>query len=255
MSVVVRYPAHWTHSRLSDFEKCPLMYAGKYCRHFGEYEYKQSPAAARGDKIHLIMQESIDTGAKLTGALARYNDYVAGLRSSWPFIYTERKLGLAKDWSVVDWSGSGLWWRGKMDVECHSPKKKIGKVIDWKTGNVYGTNADQIRLYAGVMMSMYPYKQVEVELVYLDQRQSIIETITRKEWDAFRSDFEKRAGAMLSARRFPAKPGTACNWCDFSPAKGGPCTKGAGTGKPVPSSSRGPRAVAEKIAPLRKRRP
>jgi len=249
-----KYPTYWTHSRLSDYEKCPLMYAGKYLQYFGPLQYKQSPAAARGDKIHGLMEQAV-AGSKLAGALDRYNDYVAELRQ-WPVVHTERKLALDAGWNPLDWSASGMWWRGKMDVECHNAKKKRGKAVDWKTGNIYGTNADQIRLYAGVMFEHErTYKEVEVELVYLDQRKSIVETITRKEWLDYKPEFTRRAAAMLADRKHRATPGDACRWCDFSAAKGGPCKSGVVDRRAVQTESRTARVVVSEAVPLRRGRP
>src|SRR5690606_27840803 len=108
------YPTYWTHSRLSDYEKCPLMYAGKYLQAFGPAEYKQHPAAARGDKIDGRMEQDVSTSFKLPSAVARYADYVDQLRA-WPVVHAERKLAPDPTWGPTDWSAPLMWWRGKMD--------------------------------------------------------------------------------------------------------------------------------------------
>jgi len=245
---------HWTYSRLADFEKCPALYEGRYGNRWPGIEQKQHPAAARGERLHGLMEQAFVHGTKLTGALAKYNEYVDNLRR-WPFGKAEEELAIDAAWKRCAYGDKKrLWWRGKADVLMLNLQTNDALVTDWKSGGIYGSNADQVRLYAGVIFELYPkIKSCNVELVYLDQGQAISETIKRADWAALRADFTTRATALTSAKRFPVKPGKHCAYCQFGPAKGGPCTAGVQSGSGLQTGGIGARLVAVEAAPLRRR--
>lgn len=244
--------SHWTYSRLSDYEKCPALYEGRYLNRWPGYVRPPAPALDRGNKMHELMETAVLKKKPLTGALARYNAFIIGLRQEWPSITTEEELALDRHWRPTTWRSFDMWWRGKMDVECLNLKKQRGKVVDWKSGGIYGSNADQVRLYAGVMFERHPsIVECEVELVYLDQRQGIAEQIARSDWPEKKEEFTKRATGMLTAKSFPTKPGNHCDYCDFGPRKGGPCP-GKGDRSGLQTDSTRARIVTAQAAPLRR---
>lgn len=252
-------PKHWTYSRLSDFETCPRLYAGRHLKYFGEHKEVKSDALIRGDGIHQLMEQAMRKGTPLPGALSRYNALLGELREAWPFIECEDKLGFDAEWRPVDWSAPGMWLRAKMDFfgYSHKTKPKTAKVIDYKTGRMYGENRGQVILYAGMAFERFSsLPEVNVELIYLDQRTGVQETITRKEWNGhYKPDFTARAGAMLSARRFEPNPGTHCDRCPFGPSKKGPCPGRGDDRGGLQTTSRVLRVVASEVTPLRRARP
>jgi len=125
-------PKHWTYSRLTDFEKCPRLYAARYCSIYPEFKPAESPALQRGSQIHALMEHACKTGAKLPGALARYNPLVAELRSSWAYQEVEIPLGFDKRWQPVGWDFKGMWLRAKMDFAGVNKNWTLGCVKDWK---------------------------------------------------------------------------------------------------------------------------
>lgn len=243
---------HWTYSRLSDYEKCPALYAGRYKAKWPGFKPAQHPAAERGEKIHGLMEQTVKGGKKLTGALDRYNPYIADLLKTYPHIETELPLGFDAQWHPTEWRSATLWLRAKMDF--FGMKKTVAKVVDWKTGGIYGNNADQVRLYAGMTFERFPsVKKVEVELMYLDQRQGISEEIARADWPDKREEFTRRATAMLTATTFPLKPGAYCGHCAFSVEKGGPCPGRSADRSGLQTESTRARVVAPQAVPLRGR--
>jgi hypothetical protein len=245
-------PTHWTYSRLSDYEKCPALYAGRYLNKWPGFVVPPHPALERGNKMHALMEDRVGGGKKLSGALARYDNYVEDLLCTYTHREVELPLGFDAKWQPVAWKDPGIWLRMKMDFFGMVGAK--AKVVDWKTGGIYGSNADQVRLYAGATFERFPrVKTVEVELVYLDQKQGIAETIARADWKAKRAEFTQRAQAMLTASSYPQNPGTHCGYCSFSIEKGGPCPGRGAARDGLQTDSTRARLVVAQAAPLRGR--
>lgn len=251
------YPKHWTYSRLSTFEKCPRQYAAQYLAAYPTFKPVQHPALARGNAIHELMEQAVVHKKRLTGALAHWNKVVTALRREWPAIECERKIGFTRKWNEYpgDWREPQVWLRLKMDF--YGARDDAAKVIDWKTGNIYGDNADQVRLYAGVVMeNRHELDVVDVELIYLDRKQGIAETITRDQWNDKKREFTDRAGTMLAARKFPPKPGGHCAGCAYSASRGGPCEEGVRDRVGLQTDSTRPiRVVAAQAPRVTRRRP
>ena len=215
----MKEPTHWTISRLHDYEKCPAAYSYRY-RH--GLAGKPHPAAERGTAIHELMEEAVKTGKALKGAaLSRFNAYVAELRG-YPECIAEGEWAVNNKWTHTQYDDPKMWLRSKLDVVVHD--RDYWKVTDWKTGKIYGTNADQMLLYAGLVFERFKPAEVEVELVYLDQRQAIGQTITAADWALAKPEFNTRAKRMLNGKQaFKPTPGDACRWCQYAKSKGGPC--------------------------------
>lgn len=209
----------WSLSRLKDYEKCPRLY--HYRTNKRKYPEPPSRALDRGNQIHALMEAAVRDGAPLEGALANVKPYVDELRGAKEVI-VEQMWGYGPDWAVND---DAPWLRMKLDVYARlSPKR--GKVVDWKTGRIYGDHGDGMRLYAVGAMTRFGVTSVEVELVYLDQRTIIGETIKAKERDAIVKDFDARVQLAANDTTFRPEPGRHCGYCPFNAAKGGPCKDG-----------------------------
>lgn len=219
----------WSLSRLKDFERCPKLYW--YRRNRKAHPEPPSPAMERGEKIHKMFEKALLEDYKLPGALERFQAYVDEHK-------TMRRLEVERMWAVDrNWRtaacndygiGPDVWCRVKLDV-FGCPTFRRGKIIDWKTGQVYGDHAEGGRLYAAVAFALFPtITKCEVEFVYVDQRRAYSEEISRKEIQPVIDDFTRRADAVEGAKRFDPTPGRHCGWCPFNAAKGGPCAAGKG---------------------------
>lgn len=206
----------WSLSRLKDYEKCPRLYF--YRKRPREYPEPPSRALDRGNQIHGLLEAAVRDAAPLEGALSAIKPYVDELRAA-KSIVVEQMWGYGADWKVRD---DAPWLRMKLDVYTQSTPKR-GKVVDWKTGRIYGDHGDGMRLYAVGAMERFGVTTVDVELVYLDQRQIIGECIKAKEIPAIRADFDARVKVVVEDTRFDPTPGSHCGYCAFSEAKGGPC--------------------------------
>lgn len=243
---------HWTYSRLSDYEKCPRLYAARSLKIYPTFAPTEHPAMARGTAIHTVMENAWLKGAKLPGALARYAPLLDQLRKDWPTTHVEMAVALNNQWKPAAYDAPTMWVRSKIDWLGFAGHE--ARVIDWKTGRIYGTNADQVRLYAGFVFQTYKMiKTVHVELVYLDQKAGIEESIAREQWVEKRKEFTARANTMLAATEFPPKPSAYCGVCSYSAAKGGPCKEGIRDRTGLQTDSAKTILLADQIAPLRRR--
>lgn len=216
----------WSLSRLKDFERCPKLYWYRMRR--SEYPEPPSKALERGNRIHALFEAAM-AGEKLEGAMARYQDYVDEHRAK-KGVEVERMWAFDRNFAPVESDkygrGDGVWCRAKLDVYCQMTPKR-GKVIDWKTGQIYGDHAEGGRLYAVGAFMRYPKITLcDVEFVYVDQRRAIEETIKRAEVPAIINDFTRRAEKVEAETKFAPNPGRHCGWCPYNAEKGGPCTAG-----------------------------
>jgi hypothetical protein len=218
------YVGPFTHSRIRDFETCKLMFN---LRHVQRLEGSTSPALARGSAIH----EAIE--CYLNGWVKKLDDAVEGLRKE---ITALKKLNPIceslwahdKDYKPLpDSFDKKAWCRAKLDALV-KPKPKappIVRVFDWKTGKIYPENEDQTIFYGMLALMKAPEaEEASLELWYVDQDLIKLQTpVKRKDIAGVQKDFNKRAGRMYAANKFPAEPGMHCRMCSFSNKKGGPC--------------------------------
>lgn len=212
----------WSYSRLADYEKCPAFY--KY-RHVDRLDEPKGPALERGIEIHQMIEDYLlDKRADLPPEYKRFMGYIDHVKSR-PGLVVEDFWALTRDWKPTSPQAPDAWWRGKLDA--YWREGTTAHVVDWKTGKIYPSNRDQMKLYAGVVMSRDAEVQhVVVELVYLDVREARSEDYTREHLPVVVQGYDRRAGAIERDTTFRARPNGACNYCAFAKKKGGPCSAG-----------------------------
>lgn len=221
------YVGPFTHSRIRDFETCKLQF---HLRHVQRLDGQTSPALERGSKVH----EAIE--CFLNGWVKKLGEIVEGLRDP---IMKLKKLNPECEnlWAhdknyqpLPDQFDKKAWCRAKLDALVR-PKPKgeqVVRVFDWKTGKIYPENEDQTRFYGMLALMKEPKaERADLELWYVDQNEIKVQApVFRTEVPAIQKDFNKRAGRMYDAKKFPAEPGMHCRACPFSKRKGGPCPAG-----------------------------
>lgn len=216
----------WSYSRYADYKQCPLRFKLKY---LDKLPTTGSPAMERGNRVHLEAETFIKAPRKpkLSADLKNVKTELEHCRQMGAI--AELPWGFRKDWSWTgrpDWFGQDVWFRMKADVAI-SYDDDTGLVGDWKTGRKYFENEDQIELFGAVSLMRFPnWTEVDVRLWYTDQApddNEIQRVYTRKEGEAIRKTWEKRALPMFKDKRWAPTPNDKCKWCDFAKAKGGPC--------------------------------
>jgi hypothetical protein len=106
----------------------------------------------------------------------------------------------------------------------------IAHVGEWKSGKPKDTHVDQRKLYAlGSLLKWHWVDEVHVTTYYVEdtappERLKVANTASANE--KLKTLWRSRTDLMQSDKLCAPKPGIACNWCDYSKKKGGPCVFG-----------------------------
>ena len=227
----------WSHSKLTDFEKCRFLTWLKHDQRIPEPERPLPPgktehANDRGSRVHdscelyvsgqsdeLAPEAALYFGPEIDLLRVLFAQGMVSLEGEW---------GMDKDWEVADWRTA--WLRLKLDalVRWH---KTHATVIDYKTGRKFGNEVkhmEQMQLYALVTFLRHPELQfVDVELWYLDQNEVTKMTMTRDQALRFKLGFHKRGEALTTCSDWKPNPSKfVCKWCQYGPWNGGQCQVG-----------------------------
>jgi len=218
----------WSYSRLIEWEACPLK---AKLHHLDKIKEPEGPALARGSAIHKLAEDYVLARCvEMPAELAKFKEEFEDLRSRKRSLEVEADAAVTKDWEPCNWDDWGTCWlRGKLDVLFFIGTTAY--VVDHKTGKVHPENADQLDLYATVVMARRPdITVVEAALWYLDQGEVIQRAYTRAlDFERLKKQWNKRVKPMLADKTFKPTPGNACRYCWYgqgSKRKGGPgnCT-------------------------------
>ncbi len=216
----------WSHSKLTDFDKCKRMFWLKHDQRIPEPERPLPPgktehANERGTRVHdncegyvrgehdaLAPEAEKHFGIQLDLMRALYADGLVSLEGEW---------GMDSDWETTAWKGA--WLRLKLDAMVMVDKTHA-IVIDYKTGRKFSNevkHAEQLQLYQLVTFLRYPFlEKVTAELWYLDQNEVTSFTYTRAQGLRFKDGFNRRGIAALSQIAYPPNPNIhSCKWCPY----------------------------------------
>lgn len=233
----------WSHSSLSNFEKCKLMAKFKHLDKIPEPERPLPPgrlehANDRGSRIHdhceNFVTGQVDTQIPEMGKYAVEFDQLRHLHSL-GLVSCEGEWAVDKDWAPTDWKTG--WHRSKVDAIVF-PNPEVAVVIDYKSGKRFGNevkHAEQTQLYALNAVLRYPKLEVvHTELWYLDVDEMASASFTRAQVLRFKANFDRRGHAMTNATSFPPNPNVwTCQYCRYGTANSGSgdCKVGVFRGK------------------------
>lgn len=231
MSLEAKFDA-WSWSRWETYDTCPLQ--AKYKFLVKGKPFVASAAMERGDRIHKATAAYIEGKApapppevtlpfqiKLLEECRLANDKL--VEQQWAFNH---------NWSATGWfdkAGSkngAAWLRTIVDFATAYDDMAV-EVIDWKSGKMYGHNADQVELFALATMRYFrPATKVLTRLVYFDAKTEVVDEFDTKDQDKLIAKWEAKVTPMLNDRDFIPRPGNHCYRCDFAKSKGGVCRFG-----------------------------
>lgn len=248
--------ASWSHSKLSDFEKCKFLFWLKHDQKIPEPERPLPPgkteqANDRGTRVHNHAEGYVNgTLPNQITEMGRFAHEFEHLRYLFTLglVSLEGEWAMDKNWCPTDWRTG--WHRSKVDsiVFPHatwSQDKKLNAitarvmqgsgpeaiVIDYKTGKKFGNeikHAEQTQLYALNAVLRFPdLEEVTTELWYLDQDELTRATFTRSQILRFKANWDRRGHALTDCTVFPPNPNIhSCKWCQYGPWNGGQCKVG-----------------------------
>ena len=216
--VAKRFTA-WSFSRWNDYRQCAYRAKLKFLDKLPE---PANTAMERGSAIHAMAQEVVegtrpDVPVELE-SFAEEFQMVQGLTAK----EAEKQVAFSRNWFPTEWFAPATWVRIVIDMlyvrngELH--------IVDFKTGKKQPYHDEQLSLYALGGMLVYPEAPIIIsDLWYVDQGELISETYDAEERDDIKDAWEQKTAKMMVDTIFEPTPGSHCQWCHFSKAKGGPC--------------------------------
>jgi hypothetical protein len=226
----------WSHSKLSDFERCRFLAKLKHLDRVPEPDRPLPPgklehANDRGTRVHTHAEEFVNGKVtKQIGEMRAFAPEFDQLRHLFSLgkVSLEGEWAMDEEWSPTEWRTG--WHRSKVDAIVF-PNEYSAIVIDYKTGKKFGNeikHAEQTQLYALNAVLRYPeLEEVTTELWYLDQDQITPATFTRSQILRFKANWDRRGHALTSNEDWSPNPNIhSCKWCQYGPWNGGQCKDG-----------------------------
>lgn len=217
-----------SHSRLSDFNQCPLKFKLKYIDKESNFKMKQDEKS-----IHLIRGGNIHEG--LENYLIKRKDGIANITTSLPEVEQtipiiekyigifgidnlepEEQVAIDDNWNKVAWFSKNAYFRAIFDLIGVSPEVTL--IADYKTGKFKDYAPDggmgQLELSAAIALSIYESKQVKTAYLFVDHKKSIVKTFERDEKNRLVDHFESEHLKVNKEVNFDPKKNQFCNFCD-----------------------------------------
>jgi hypothetical protein len=214
----------YSWSRLSDFEKCPLLCYWKNFAPKGQrIPFTDNEATLRGKKAHKDLELAVG-GKPVPYELRSVEPVVAGIqlqaKNDWN-VRVEQQIAFTRGYTQCSWFAADAYLRVIYDVILtHGDKASI---IDWKTGKVR-ESSDQLKLFGMSAMLLHPQVDyVGTHYVWVDHKTKTTASYNRGELPALIEEFEERAEMIQIAsdsNSWQANPSDFnCRWCPCNKAQ------------------------------------
>lgn len=209
-----------SHSRLSNFEQCPLKFELLYIDR--SVKDTGSEHSRYGDRVHEALAAYCTTGnpQDLTAETARFRPAADRIRAIPGDRYCEYQMAVDEYGSPCDWFDSRAWLRGIADVLVVDGTK--ARCFDWKTGKVRAQDLTQLQLFATLIQWHFPeVTEVLSAFVWLKESKVTPLKVTREPgspvtlWQPI-SDRLDALQTAVDLGVFEHRKSGLCGWC---PAK------------------------------------
>jgi len=199
----------WSYSSLNAYETCAKrFYLTRITKQASE---KQTEATMHGNEVHKSLEEYVGGKAQLKPSMEMYRPIADKLKESDGNKLLEYRFGLTKALTPTTFFGKDVWVRGVLDVCIVRPEEAI--ILDYKTGK-RKIDADQLKLFAGAALSLWPHvKTVKTGYIWLQTGQIDQEKFLPAEKPLIFQDFAHRVRRMEESQAnddWPAKPSGLC---------------------------------------------
>lgn len=194
-----------SYSSLAEWLICPRLHKGKYIDK--RFPYVESPAAARGNRLHDAMEKAVEGKAEPPpewqgnpGLVPLFRKY--GARA-------EVKIAITKDLRGCDFFDDRVWIRGKIDVYLPIIDKGAAILTDWKSGNSRYTDELQADVYAAML-----YAGVKLEdFLFIWAYFSGENVVRRVQGESALSTVVRLAQRVEDDKLHSPRPGWKCRFC------------------------------------------
>jgi CRISPR/Cas system-associated exonuclease Cas4 (RecB family) len=221
-----------SYSKISEYKSCPKLFYDKNVSKDYDFEKdKKSVPLIKGNKYHEALENYVKqrqagvTPVPLPDEIAAAGIMADRILGAYPTVVAEMSSSLDKNWQpqkIDNWwrvlDGSDPYMRSKLDLTAIKGKKAL--LVDWKSGkfkDYSDSELSQLRMFAVVIMSMYPeIEEVETAYLYIEHQKKITETFYRKDYEALKRPFDEIAAEIYARVDFPATKNENCRWCSVN---------------------------------------
>lgn len=219
-----------SHSRVSDYDQCPLKFKFKYLDKNEKFQIKddqKSPALVKGQKVHKYLEDYVNDVKEDPSEVIKKSslpEVENGKDLADQFIsqygpentFAELQLAIDVNWQPVEWFSREAYYRSIVDMSCYSLDKIAA--IDWKTGKFRAYTPDsgygQLELTAGMMFALKAVPTVETVYAYVDHRKIIAKEYSINEFNGIRDYFDRKHDQVNAETEWLPKRNQFCKWCE-----------------------------------------
>jgi len=219
-----------SHSRLSDFNACPLKFKLKYldkAKNFQMDQQDKSIHLVRGDNVHkaleayLVKRKAGQTPETITTSLEEVRQTIPliekyidmfGIENCHP----EAQVSVDTEWKQVEWFSKQSYYRAILDLICKS--SAVGIVADYKTGKFKDYAPDngmgQLELSSAIALSIMPIEEVKTIYLYVDHKKTIQKSYSQKDKERLVNHFVAEHQKVNSEVNFDPTHNQYCGYCE-----------------------------------------
>lgn len=217
-----------SHSRISDFDQCPLKFKLKYIDKAPEFKMdkSKSPHLIKGEKIHKYLEDYVndrkagdEVDENSLDAVENGKEFADSVIEEYGVenVFAELQLAINKDWQPTGWFDSDAYMRAIVDFSAYGSNKAAA--IDWKSGKFTSYTPEsgfgQLELTAGFMFALKPeIERVETRYAYVEHRKAVKKTYTNDQYIPIRNYFDAKSEEVNAESKFLPKKNRFCNWCE-----------------------------------------
>lgn len=216
-----------SHSRLSDYNQCPLKFKLKYLDKspkFKEDESK-SPHLVRGSNVHKALENYVvqktapGMEVKITSLpeVESTKPFVDRFLENYDVVIPETQIAIDKNWQRVEWFSKDAYYRVIYDLI--ALRKTDIQIVDYKTGKFrdYDTGPSgkgQLHLSGAIGLYLWPdVPEVITTYAYVDHRKTIPKKFVQEDKVELRAHFDAEYEKVNSDDKFKPTVNEFCKWC------------------------------------------
>ena len=222
-----------SHSRLSDFNQCPLKFKLKYIdkNPIFKEESGSNPHLVYGTNVHgkledYVVQRTTGQEVKITSlaAVESTKPFIDRFIDNYTTVIPETQIAIDKNWNRVEWFSRDAYYRVIMDLIAIRPSDVA--VIDYKTGKIRDydggpSGKGQLHLSGAVSLALWPdIPEVNTVYAYVDHKQTIAKKFVQSDKQELIEHFDAEHRKVNEEKHF--KP-TVNEWCKWCPATRADC--------------------------------
>ncbi len=215
-------------SKWATYDRCPRQYKYRYTDKVAVIRTEKGEAAQRGTRVHNSVEELFkgtrpNVDEEIQDA---YGEWLCSIRDGYECI-PELKFALNQEFEVCGYYADDCLVRGFIDlvVKPEIDGKLSIAAYEWKTGKEWPEHLMQKMLYGMVLLVLFPQvDEVSVTGVYFDQGHNRKIVYKRAMLGTYKWQWLRKFETMDADKTCAPNPNFLCKWCDYSKAKGGPCS-------------------------------